>query len=116
MLLPGEPLACLVAYDMLAARLVRRLAGAATALPYKVVERELARKIVSGIGSMEIVLVRLAGNQALPIGADAGLAGAVLADGFVVVAEASEGHPAGARVRVHLYDTRPPGTAQDITS
>ena len=36
---------------MLAARLVRRLAGAGTALPYPVAEFELARKIVSGIGT-----------------------------------------------------------------
>lgn len=110
-LLPGDPFACLVAYDMLAARLVRRLAGADPALPYPVAEYELARKIVSGIGTLEIVPVRLAGSQVLPIGADAGLAGAVQADGFVVVAEASEGHAAGARVRVHLYRTKQMGAA-----
>jgi molybdopterin molybdotransferase len=115
-LLPGDPYACLVAYDMLAARLVRRLSGAATALPYPVAEFELARKIVSGIGTVEIVPMRLAGSQIQPIGAEAGLAGAVQADGFVVVAETSEGHAAGARVRVHLYDTKPMGTTQGIGS
>jgi molybdopterin molybdotransferase len=104
MLLPGEPFACLVAYDMLAARLIRRLAGAKAALPYPVAEYELARKIVSGIGSMEIVPVRLAGSQAQAIGADAGVVSAIQADGFVVVPETSEGYPAGVRVRVHLYD------------
>lgn len=113
-LLPGEPFACLTAYDMLAARLVRRLAGASTALPYPVAEFELARKIVSGIGTVEIVPIRLVDNEVLPIGADAGLAGAVQADGFVVVAETSEGFPAGARVRVHLYDTRRMRTALDM--
>jgi molybdopterin molybdotransferase len=113
MLLPGDPFACLVAYDMLAARLMRRFAGGDTALPYRVAEFELARKIVSGIGLAEIVPVRLAGNRVEPIGADAGLAGVVQADGFVLVAEASEGHPAGARVRVHLYDTRLTGAAED---
>jgi len=114
MLLPGEPFACLVAYDMLAARLVRRLAGAGTALPYPVAEFELARKIVSGIGMVEIVPVRLVGKQILPIGADAGLAGVVQADGFVVVAGTSEGYAAGARVRVHLYDMRRMRTGQDM--
>lgn len=114
--LPGDPFACLVAYDMLAARLVRRWAGAAATLPYPVAECELARKVVSEIGTVEIVPVRLAGSQVQPIGAEAGLTGAVQADGFVVVAETSEGHAAGARVRVHLYDTKPPGAAQDIGS
>jgi molybdopterin molybdotransferase len=114
LLLPGDPLACLVAYDMLAARLVRRLAGLPTTLPYPVAEYALARKIVSGIGLLEVVPVRLIGGQAQPIGSEAGLAGAVQADGFVVVAEASEGHRAGTRVRVHLYRSRHSATTQDI--
>jgi molybdopterin molybdotransferase len=106
-LLPGDPLACLVAYDILAARLVRRLAGLGSALPYPAGEYALARKIVSGIGLLEIVPVRLTGEQAQPIAIDAGLAGAVQADGFVVVAEAREGYRQQARVQVHLYDPRP---------
>jgi molybdopterin molybdotransferase len=114
LLLPGDPLACLVAYDMLAARLVRRLAGAATALPYSVVEHELARKIASGLGITEIVPVRLSGGRAMPIGSDAGLPSAVQADGFVLVAEASEGYPGGARVPVYLYDVTPTAAAKDI--
>jgi molybdopterin molybdotransferase len=113
-LLPGDPLACLVAYDMLAARLVRRLAGACAALPYPVGEFELTRKIVSGLGSVEVVPVRLAGGAAQPIGIEAGLATAVQADGFVVVAEPSEGYQAGARVRVHLYHPMPTTTGQDM--
>ncbi|HEY1932840.1 MAG TPA: molybdopterin-binding protein [Acetobacteraceae bacterium] len=103
LLLPGEPLACLAAYDLLGARLVRRLAGLAPPLPYPVAEFPLARKIVSGLGSMDLVPVRLADGHAEPV-ADAGLAGAARADGFVLVSEGSEGYPAGARVPVHLYD------------
>jgi molybdopterin molybdotransferase len=113
-LLPGDPLACLFAYDLLAARLVRRLAGAVSVCPYPAGEFELARKIVSELGTKEIVPVRLAGGVAQPIGIDAGLAAGVQADGFVVVAEASEGYPACARVRVHLYDPGPIGAAQDM--
>ena len=112
LLLPGEPLACLVAYDMLAARLVRRLAGAHLDLPYPVAEFALARKIVSGIGMVEVVPVRLANGWAMPVGADGGLAGAVQADGFVVVPEPSEGYPAAGRVIVHLYETTRDGTSQ----
>lgn len=102
-LLPGEPLACLVAYDMLAARLVRRLAGISLALPYPVATFKLERKIASAIGLVEIVLVRLADGRARPLSLEGGLAGSVRADGFVMVAEASEGHAAGASVQVHLY-------------
>lgn len=114
-LLPGEPFACLVAYDMLAARFVRRLAGADPA-PYPVAEFELSRKVVSGIGRVEIVPVRLTGNQAQPVGADASLAATVQADGFVVVAAASEGYAPGARVRVHLYGGQQAEAIQDMVS
>jgi molybdopterin molybdotransferase len=104
-LLPGEPFACLAAYDLLAARLVRRLAGADGALPYPVADFPLTRKIASVIGSAEIVPVRLAGSRAHPLGADGGPMGAMQSDGFVLVPEASEGYPAGAHVPVHLYRT-----------
>jgi molybdopterin biosynthesis enzyme len=95
-LLPGQPFACLVAYDLLASRLVRRLTGADGALPYPVADFPLARKIASGIGSAEVVPMRLTGGLARPIGADGGLIGAMQADGFVLVGETSEGYPAGA--------------------
>ncbi len=100
--LPGDPFACLVAYDMLAARLLRRLAAADGALPYASVQRQLGRKVVSAIGLAEIIPVRTAGGMAHPVGAEAGLA-SLLADGFVMVPETSEGHPAGSTVTVHLY-------------
>ena len=103
LLLPGDPVSCLTAYDLVAARVVRRFAGLTPALPYPVADFPLARKIVSGLGSMDFVSVRLVGGQAEQIAGDAGLAAAALADGFVLVAEGSEGYPPGARVPVHLY-------------
>ena len=109
-LLPGEPFACLTAYDLLAARLVRRLGGLA-AWPYDAVVATLARKIASGIGLTELVPVRVADGRAQPISADPG-GDALMADGFVLVPEASEGHAPGARVRVHLYE--PTGRGSDI--
>ena len=108
LLLPGTPLACLAAYDMLAGRALRRLGGRPAALPYRVTDAVLDRKIVSAIGFTDLVRVRLAGSRAAPLGAaeSGGLAGAVRADGFVIVPEASEGHAPGSAVRVHLYDDR----------
>ncbi len=108
LLLPGTPLGCLSAYDMLAARAVRRLAGRLAALPYGVTDAALDRKIVSAIGFTDLVRVRVAGGRATPLGSaeSGGLAGAARADGFVVVPEASEGHAPGSVVRIHLYDDR----------
>jgi molybdopterin molybdotransferase len=102
LLLPGDPFGCLAAYDLLAARLVRRFAGLTPALPYPVASFPLARKIVSGLGSTDVVAVRLADGKAEPLPA-AGLVGASLADGFVLVAEGSEGYPVGASVPIYLY-------------
>jgi molybdopterin molybdotransferase len=105
LLLPGEPLACLGAYTLLAARLVRRLAG----LPFppgRPIVVTLRRKIVSAIGVTDLARVSLHGDEAVPLGPpeDGGLAGAARADGFVVVPEASEGHAAGSLVTVHPFD------------
>jgi molybdopterin molybdotransferase len=105
LLLPGEPLACLGAYTLLAARLVRRLAG----LPWppgRPIVVPLRRKIVSAIGVTDLARVCLHGDEATPLGPpeEGGLAGAARADGFVVVPEASEGHAAGSLVTVHLFD------------
>jgi molybdopterin biosynthesis enzyme len=47
----------------------------------------------------------------LPIGVEGGLAGAIRADGFVMVPDTSEGYLAGSRVRVHLYHSRQTETA-----
>jgi molybdopterin molybdotransferase len=105
-LLPGEPLACLCAYELLAGRLVRRLGGRDPRLPHAVRRAEVGRKIVSAVGFVDVCQVRLVGGRVEPIGSaeDGGIASAVQADGFVVIPAPLEGHPPGARVDVHLYD------------
>jgi len=42
----------------------------------------------------------------LPSFGEIGMMAAVAADGFVIVPEASEGHPQGAPVSVYLYEAR----------
>jgi molybdopterin biosynthesis enzyme len=42
--------------------------------------------------------------EPLPSFGEAGLMAVVAADGFVIVPEASEGHPQGASVTVYLYE------------
>jgi molybdopterin molybdotransferase len=104
-LLPGDPLDCLSAYEMLAGRLIRRLGGRAPELPFAVVEAEVGRKIVSMIGVVDVCRVRLEGGKVEAIGSaeSGGLASAMRADGFVVIPAPLEGYAPGARVRVYVY-------------
>lgn len=104
-LLPGEPLACLCAYELLAGRLVRRLGGRDPRMPHAVHQAEVRRKMVSAVGFVDVCQVRLVEGGVEPIGSaeDGGLASAVRADGFVVIPAPLEGHAPGARVDVHLY-------------
>jgi molybdopterin molybdotransferase len=104
-LLPGDPFACLCAYELVAGRLVRRLGGRDPALPHATREAQLARKIASAVGSVEVCPVRLRDGTAEPSGVPelGGLVAAARADGFVVVPAALEGYAPGARVTVHLF-------------
>lgn len=105
LLLPGQPLACWCAYDMLAAYLVRRMAGRSPELPYATVQLPLARKVTSSIGQTEICRVRISHDKVEPIAVAENrlLTTATDAQGFVIVPENSEGYPAGSVVTVHLY-------------
>jgi molybdopterin molybdotransferase len=104
-LLPGDPLACLCAYELLAGRLIRRLGGRGVELPHARLEAELGRKLVSAVGSLEVCQVRLVEGRVEPLGVfeAGGLPAAVRGDGFVLVPAALEGHPPGRRVTVYLY-------------
>jgi molybdopterin molybdotransferase len=104
-LLPGDPLACLCAYEIVCGRLLRRLGGRDPGLPHAVREAEVGRKLVSAVGFLDVCQVRLDGGLAEQIGSvqDGGLASAVRADGFVLIPPSLEGHAPGARVTVHLY-------------
>lgn len=105
-LLPGTPSACLWAYELLAGRAIRRLAGRSGALPFASRDMRLTRKIVSQIGMADVCPVRCTNDgEAEPLApfTEAGLVAAARGDGFVIVADASEGHPEGATVTVYLY-------------
>jgi len=108
-LLPGAPFACLWAYELLAGRAIRRLGGRNPELPFARRERRMAGKIVSEIGMTEVRAVRCLPDGSIePLAsfAEAGLAAAAHADGFVIVPEDSEGFGQGARIAVYLYDER----------
>ena len=58
-LLPGNPVSCLCAYDFFAGRVVRRLGGRPPDWPYRPVERPLGRKLSSILGRVDYARVRI---------------------------------------------------------
>jgi len=106
-LLPGNPLACMSAYDLFAGRLIRRLGGRRSQLPYRVQKAKVGCKIVSSIGDVEFCRVRFDAEEVVPTGSanSGGLACVARADGFVVVPAPLEGYAPGTLVDVYMYDS-----------
>lgn len=105
-LLPGNPVSCLCAYDFFAGRAIRALGGRSTDWPYRRITAPLARKIVSTVGRLDYMRVRLVDGRVDPvaIGGASALSSTTRADGFVLVPPDSEGFPPGTEVEVFLYD------------
>jgi molybdopterin molybdotransferase len=108
-LLPGNPVSCLCAYDLFAGRAVRRLGGRSPELPYRSLKLPLAGKIVSAVGRVDYVRVRVKDGQVEPMAVSGAalLSTTTAADGFVLIPRDSEGLPAGHEVTVYLYDGPP---------
>jgi molybdopterin molybdotransferase len=105
-LLPGNPVSCLCAYDLFAGRVVRLRGGRPAMWSYRSVERPLAHKLVSAIGRVDYARVRISGDAVEPLSVSGAsiLSSATRADGFVLIPGDLEGYPAGATVTVWLYD------------
>lgn len=106
LLLPGEPMAALAAYELLAGRAVRRAAGLPAGLPHATVQAVTARKLVSEIGCLDLHRVRLADDGRVePVASPGwpGLAAASRADGFVLIGADSEGVPDGVAVTMYRF-------------
>ncbi|HKE86991.1 MAG TPA: gephyrin-like molybdotransferase Glp [Vicinamibacterales bacterium] len=104
-LLPGNPVSALCAYDFFAGRAIRALGGRPKEWPYRRMRGALARKISSPIGRLDYARVRIEDGRIEPL-AVAGasvLSSTTRADGFVIVADDSEGFSAGTEVDVWLY-------------
>ena len=105
-LLPGNPVSCLCAYDFFAGRAIRRLAGRGPDWPYRQRRATVARKIVSAVGRVDYVRVKLEGDAVEPLAISGAsvLSSTTRADGFVVVPAESEGYGPGSEITLHLYD------------
>ena len=106
-LLPGNPVSCLCAYDLLAGIAIRNLAGLPGVLPYRTVMHRVSKKIVSAVGRMDYCRVGLDENGVFPLAISGAsiLSSTCRAAGFVLVPEESEGYAVGHTVEVFLYDT-----------
>ena len=105
-LLPGNPVSCLAAYDFFAGPTIRRLGGRSMEWTYCAVQLPLARKLVSAVGRVDYVRVRIVNDQVEPIATSGAsiLSSTTRADGFVIVPRDSEGYGPGQTVHVSLYD------------
>ncbi len=104
-LLPGNPVACLFAYDLFAGRAVRTLAGRQSQWPYRTVSAVLESTLRSARGRTDYARIRLAESQAIPIAVSGSsvLSSTTKADGFLLIPADVEELPAGAVVQVWLY-------------
>src|SRR5205085_3735964 len=86
-LLPGNPVSCLCAYDLFAGRAVRRLGGRSIEMPYRRRRLRLGGKIVSAIGRVDYVRVRVVADRIEPLAVSGAslLSTTTMADGFVLV-------------------------------
>ena len=77
------------------------------AWPYRTALLPLTRKIVSAVGRVDYVRVRICAGQVEPLATSGAaiLSSTTRADGFVLVPRDSEGHAPGEVVRVFLYDS-----------
>ncbi len=105
-LLPGNPVSCLCAYDFFACRLIRRMGGLSGQWPYRRQQAEVGRKIVSVIGRVDYCRVRLDGDRIEPLALSGAsiLSSTTRADGFVVIPAELEGYAPGTSVTLFLYD------------
>lgn len=105
-LIPGNPVACLCAYDLFAGRAVRRLGGHAAELPYRKVTLPVVAAITSATGRVDYVRVTRdeRGVSAVAHGGASNLSGTVTAAGFVLVPADRDALAPGEPADVWLYD------------
>lgn len=106
-LIPGNPVACLCAYDLLAGRAIRQMGGRSPELPYRQRSLPLSREIPSALGRTDYVRVRINANGAVDPHATGGgsvLSSTTQSDGFMLVPHDIAKIPAGEAVVVYEYD------------
>jgi molybdopterin molybdotransferase len=102
--LPGNPRSALVVFRLIGMPIVRQVGGCTDPPPEPTVRARLERDLPSAAGRLDVVQVRVAGGEAIPLfGSSSLLSILTAADGCVVVPEAATGLAAGSDVEVMLY-------------
>jgi molybdopterin molybdotransferase len=102
--LPGNPRSALVVFRMIGMSIVRMVGACTDPPPEPTVRARLERDLPSAAGRLDVVQVRLADGEAVPLfGSSSLLSILTAADGYVVVPEAATGLAAGSEVEVTLY-------------
>ena len=102
--LPGNPRSALVVFRLIGVPIVRQVGGCTDPPPEPTVRARLERDLPSAAGRLDVVQVRLAEGEAVPLfGSSSLLSILTAADGYVVVPEAATGLAAGSEVEVTLY-------------
>lgn len=106
-LLPGNPVSALVAYDFFAGPVIRVMGGGTAAWPYRSVKLPLGKRLVSLIGRTDYARVTIVDGEVHPVAISGAsvLSSVTRASGFVVVPAGLEGYGEGADVMVHLYES-----------
>ena len=107
LLLPGNPVSCLVAYDFFAGPVIRVMGGRPEAWPYATAMLPLRKRLVSQIGRTDYARVVVVDGLVEPVAISGAsvLSSVTRASGFVVVPSGLEGYGEGATVEVHLYES-----------
>jgi molybdopterin molybdotransferase len=105
-LLPGNPVAALVGFDVFVRPALQHQLGQREGRWNRRVRGRLLRKVASALNRTDFVRVRLVGEgevEPLRSGGAGVLTSVTRADGFVIVPRDEEGFEAGSEVEVYLY-------------
>jgi molybdopterin molybdotransferase len=105
-LLPGNPAAAFVGFDVFVRPALQGLLGQREGRRNRRVRRRLRRKLASALNRTDFVRVRLVGDaevEPLRSGGAGVLTSVTRADGFVIVPRDDEGFEAGTEVEVYLF-------------
>jgi molybdopterin molybdotransferase len=110
LMLPGNPAAALLGFEVFGRPLVSKLLGLNSPEPRPILKAKITRRITTTLGRKNLVRVRVAQSNgellAEPISArGSGLISTVTrSNGYVVAPENSEGLEEGDLVLVHMFD------------
>ena len=102
--LPGNPRSALVVFRLIGMPIVQTVGGCSDPPPEPTLRARLERDLPSAAGRLDVVQVRVADGEAIPLfGSSSLLSILTAADGYVVVPESATGLAAGSEVEVTLY-------------